>query len=199
MTAPSISDVLTATYNLVTLFDGREDEMRAWWAGTATGGYNADGTLSDGLTGHGGYYPMTNSAGVVIYFPCLDYLRSVMAKGHDAQTGLNFSIMGPWNTSELLEMVTAPTQMSVDPLKVKGICLNAPTANATLTISKIGTDGAITANWGTVTFYAGSRTSTFVNITNGSLLAGEALALYAPAAADATFMNFSIALPGVNS
>lgn len=190
---PTISDVLTETYNLVVLFDGREEEMRAWWTGTATGGFNADGTPSDGQSGHGGYYRMTNSAGVVRYFPCIDLLRSLMLRGRDAQTGINFSTVGLWNTNELLEIVPCPGTMTVDTAKVSGYCLTPPTADVVLKLQRNGVD------WGTVTFHAGSHNQVTATFSDTAINGGDAVILYAPSTADATFLNFAISIPGVNS
>jgi hypothetical protein len=49
---------------LATNWNANQDQFANWLAGTLTGGAGADGT------GVGGYYSLTNAAGVIAYFAC---------------------------------------------------------------------------------------------------------------------------------
>lgn len=58
-----------AVSNAVNTLQASPAELLTWSAGTVTGGYNADGTPSDGVPPHGGYYPVTGEGGAVTYIP----------------------------------------------------------------------------------------------------------------------------------
>ncbi len=67
---------------LATNWNQSQDQFSNWLAGTATGG-----TQADGVTAGGGYYPLTNAAGVVRYFACPAEINA------QATAGLNQRIL----------------------------------------------------------------------------------------------------------
>lgn len=80
----TLAEVISSTMDLVNLFDAREDEMRDWWAGTATGGPNGDGL-----------YPMTDSAGVTTFFPSIAKVVSQIEQGVDGlDAGIRYTFSG---------------------------------------------------------------------------------------------------------
>lgn len=190
---PTNADVLQATVNLIDLFDAREDEMRAWWAGTINGGYNADGSASDGIAPHGGYYPMTNSVGATIYFPCIALLRSVMLKGdtgNNASQDVALDVVGTFGPGEYVGGFIAASATTYNPAGSFAKCKVAPTSQFVVSITKNGTQ------IGTVTFAAGQLNGV-VAMTTTTVASGDLIEFWAPASADPTFTHFILTLRGI--
>lgn len=66
------SELAERVIELVALHLGTVDELRDWAAGSATGGF-----FADGVTPGGGYYPFTAPDGFVRYIPCVAKLALV--------------------------------------------------------------------------------------------------------------------------
>lgn len=74
ITTPSHASVVNRMSDLLTAWQGREDEFRDWQAGTSTGGPNGDG-----------YYPMSDSTGYIVLKPCIERI-AVDANGYTIAT-----------------------------------------------------------------------------------------------------------------
>jgi hypothetical protein len=176
----TLADVLSSTVDLIALFDGREDEMRAWWAGTATGGHNADSSISDGVAPNGGFYPATNSVGVTSYLPSIAYLRTIMLKGDQgvaAAQDVAIDITGTFGPNEYIAGFICPHATTFVPASSYAKCRTAPVSSYTIVIKKNG------SAWGTIVFGAGSTTGA-VTISSPSLIAGDLVEYFAPATPD---------------
>jgi hypothetical protein len=62
-------------------------QWRAWLVGTATGGYNENGTVSNGIPPNGGYYPLANGLGQTFYIASPQKNMSLTAEGAPGADG----------------------------------------------------------------------------------------------------------------
>lgn len=75
------------------------NQMRAWWLGTATGGYKVDGTpVGPGGDPDGGYYPLRDGTGKTTYLPSPVKVLSVLQKGDKGDQGDPGLGLSPWST-----------------------------------------------------------------------------------------------------
>lgn len=171
--------------NLVSDVVQRDANFDAWVNGSAVGGPNGDGN-----------YPLTTLAGGVFTAPCIAKMLTLVAHGADAKTGLSFDCLGPWNPGELLRVMSPGGSLVLDTAGIVGGSLIAPTGAPVVTFKKNG------LAWGTVTFGIGATgfgVVTAQSFTSNAVLPNDLIAMYAPAAGDATFADFTITLPGVSS
>jgi hypothetical protein len=156
----------------------RDSDVDAWAYGTVTGGDGA------------GNYTIHTLAGGTVVVPCIAKLLQLVTHGADAQTGLTFSIIGPFNNNELLQIIAPPGPLVIAPASVSGWCRVLPTASTTFPIFKNG------SAWGTVTFGAGSHNAVTASFSSNNIARGDGAELFAPAIVDATLADFSITIPG---
>lgn len=160
----------------------RDSDLSAWAAGVVGGG-----------PGNDGKYPIRIGV-TTILLECPAQLKATMAKGDpglDAKTGVSFTVLGPFNPDDLLDLAVVHGAFILDVPAIVGWAIGAPAANVTLTIRKNDSP------WGSVTFSAGSPNSVTASFSSVEVSTGDAIALYAPASPDATFGNFGLTLPGV--
>lgn len=177
----------TITNNMITF----TQQLRDWMAGTVLGGYNSDGTVSDGVAPHGGYWPLSN--GLVTY-----YVQSPAKMVHDTMKGdkgdnasqdFAIDVVGTFGPSEYMGGFIAPIAATYNPSGSYATAGVAPTSSFVVTIKKNG------AAWGTITYSAGSTTGT-VAISSPTVVAGDIIDYYGPATPDATFTHFKHTLRG---
>lgn len=176
----SPSDLAQLIEDFVTNAGQRDSSINSWLTGTSTGGPAGDGYFEVGLFGGG-----------TVLLPSPAKYETLLAHGADAQTGLAFSIIGPFNANELLQLVSPPGDIVINPALISGWARLVPTADSIFPVKKSG------ATWGTVTFKAGSHNDVRASFASDSIIRGDAAMLYAPGSVDATLADFSVTIPGV--
>lgn len=162
-------------------------QFRNWIAGTEDGGVGEDGT------GTGGYYPIIDRNGALVYLPSPALLVQVIAQGdpgQNARHNLGFYAAYNYGPSEVIAAYIAPDAETYDVSKCRAKAVGAvSTGSAVVTILKNG------VSWGTITFTGGNANGVF-SIPAPSHAAGDVLTFVAPVTADATLAGIAITLAG---
>lgn len=120
--------------DLMTNWNSFVDNLRVWEAGTVTGGFNSDGSASDNVAPHGGYYVLSDNVGNTYYVPCPAKMTHDLAKGDPgADSGMSFRFntgitdVDPGNGNILFNNATlsAVTQINADLLDSSGANITA--------------------------------------------------------------------------
>lgn len=192
----TLTSVLDEVTNLITKWTAHDEDFSNWLAGTITGGFNQDGTPSNGVAPNGGYYPLRNASGQSLYFPCPAKLASQMMRGDDATTDIPFNALGVMSANEMLGgIIFVGNDTTLDASRSKGLCLGVPASERVITVKR--TRAGVTVDMATVTFAAGSDTAV-VAITAPDLKQGDLIRFYAPPTHDAAFTDVFITLAGSN-
>lgn len=185
--AANMSNVL-GNWNAFTL------EWRNWLSGTATGGYDSDGTPTTGVAPHGGYYPLRNGLGDTFYVPSQAKVLSDTAKGDKgdpADTDVTFFVQGLIGAGELFMAFMAPVAMEFDMVNAAARALAAPAGGLVQQMKKNGT------NINTITWSTGN-VNAVITTTALTLAKGDRLTFHNAGSMDMSLSDVMYSFPGLN-